>query len=87
MSCQPCLTAAGSCWRGLATSVSRRLDRAEFTAAADGGVTWKRISGTGGLPLGPVSFLTGDPGNPASILRHDPGARPARASIGAMTAA
>jgi photosystem II stability/assembly factor-like uncharacterized protein len=31
--------------------------------SADGGATWKFISGTGNLPVGPVSFLTGDPGN------------------------
>jgi hypothetical protein len=32
--------------------------------SADGGTTWTPVSGTGGLPRGPVSFLTGDPGNP-----------------------
>jgi photosystem II stability/assembly factor-like uncharacterized protein len=32
--------------------------------SGDGGATWALISGTGGLPLRPVSFLTGDPGEP-----------------------
>ena len=50
-----------------ASAVQRRTGG--LYRSPDGGTTFNLVSGTAGLPLGPVSSIAGDPNNPNRILR------------------
>src|SRR6202030_3201524 len=46
---------------GFASNAQRRVGG--LYRSADGGATFNLVSGTGGLPLGPISSIAGDPNN------------------------